>query len=551
MHWTMKGSAMKSHNIAVTPSAYSYPLLIKQLLHAPKAFALEQEIVYSDRLRMRYADLFERIGRFGSLLGELGVAQGDTVAVMDWDSHRYLEAFFAVPMYGAVLQTVNIRLSPEQIVYTLNHAGASVLLVNAEFLPLLAQIRDQLDGVRCLVLLSDDAQALPEGFAGEYEALLAGCSADFDFPDFDENTRATTFYTTGTTGLPKGVYFSHRQLVLHTLAVSAALGLSPVQGRLHRGDVYMPITPMFNVHAWGVPYVATMAGVKQVYPGRYIPDHLLRLKVAEGVTLSHCVPTILMMLLHAPAGREVDLSGWKMIIGGSALPGSLAEAALARGIDVFTGYGMSETCPILTLAQLPVDADLSVPNVDLRTKTGRPIPLVDLRTVDGNMQPQPRDGRAVGEVVVRAPWLTQGYLNNPEASEHLWEQGWLHTQDIGHIDARGYLQVTDRIKDVIKTGGEWVSSLEIEDVIARCPGVAEVAVIGIADEKWGERPAALVVVKPGATLDAAAVCEHVTRSVAAGHLSKFAVPEKVLFIDALDRTSVGKINKRALRERFA
>lgn len=542
---------MQPDAIAATPSAYGYPLLIKQLLHTPMATARDQEIVYADRRRMSYADFFRRLARYGRLLARLGVARGDTVAVMDWDSHRYLESYFAVPMSGAVLMTVNVRLSPEQLAYTLNHAGAETLLVNAEFLPLLEQLRGELKTVRRLVLLADDPVDLPPGFVGEYEALLDTCEDDHTFPDFDEDIRATTFYTTGTTGLPKGVYFSHRQLVLHTLALSAALGLAPVQGRFHRGDVYMPLTPMFHVHAWGFPYVATLAGVKQVYPGRYQPERLLRLIQAERVSISHCVPTILMMLLASPLAHEVDLSGWKVVIGGSALSGSLATSARARGIDVFAGYGMSETCPVLTLAQLPSDVDPAGDHIDLRTRTGRPIPLVDLQAVDADLRPVARDGHAVGEVVVRAPWLTQGYLNNAEASEALWAGGWLHTQDVGHIDPQGYLQVTDRIKDVIKTGGEWVSSLEVEDLIARCPGVAEVAVIGVADAKWGERPVALVVRKEGAVLDAATVRAHVDQAAADGLVSRYAVPERVEFVDALERTSVGKINKRALRERFS
>ena len=292
---------MQANPIHITPSAYSYPLLIKQLLHTPLASAPDQEIVYADKQRYTYRDFARRLGRLANGLKRCGVEMGTTVAVMDWDSHRYLECFFAVPMIGAVLQTVNVRLSPEQILYTLNHAGAEVLLVNREFLPILAQIRADLMSVKTFVLLSDDDAPLPEGFAAEYESLLASSPEEYDFPDFDENTRATTFYTTGTTGLPKGVYFSHRQLVLHTLAVSAALGLAPVQGRFHRDDVYMPLTPMFHVHAWGIPYVATMAGVKQVYPGRYQPTTILELIEREKVSFSHCVPTILHMLLSSPA----------------------------------------------------------------------------------------------------------------------------------------------------------------------------------------------------------------------------------------------------------
>ena len=545
---------MSMQPIQVTPSAYTYPLLIKQLLHTPLATAPQQEIVYGDKVRHTYRDLALRINRQGHALSRLGVQGGDTVAVMDWDSHRYLECFFGVPMLGAVLQTVNVRLSPDQILYTLNHAQASVLLVNREFLPVLAQIRGELATVKRFVLLDDEGGDLPEGFAGEYEALLADCPDHYDFPDFDENTRATTFYTTGTTGLPKGVYFSHRQLVLHTLAVCSALALAPQQGGFHRNDIYMPLTPMFHVHAWGMPYIATLAGVKQVYPGRYQPEAILKLIEKEQVTFSHCVPTILHMLLLTPYGKQVDLSRWKVIIGGSALTTGLAKAALERGIDVFTGYGMSETCPILTLAQMEdpallADADA---NVAVRVKTGRPVPLVALRTVDAQMGDCPRDGKSAGEVVVRAPWLTQGYLYNPEASEHLWDGGWLHTQDIGHIDPQGYLQVTDRIKDVIKTGGEWVSSLELEDLIGRHPGVSEVAVIGVPDEKWGERPLALVVLKPefADQVSAADIQAHVKVFADQGHISKYGVPENVRFLASLARTSVGKLNKRAMREQL-
>ena len=537
-----------------TPSAYAYPLLVKQLLHSARATAGGQEIVYRDRQRHSYRQFFERLPRLANALVGLGVGPGSTVAVMDWDSHRYLEAFFAVPMMGAVLQTVNVRLSPEQILYTLNHARADVLLVNAEFVPMLAIIKDQLETVKRFILISDDGATLGSfgiPYAGEYEALLAAASPDYDFPDFDENTRATTFYTTGTTGLPKGVYFSHRQLVLHTLAVATALGSAAGQGRVHRDDVYMPITPMFHVHAWGMPYLATMLGMKQVYPGRYSPDMLLKLIASEGVSFSHCVPTILHMLLADKAGADVDLSGCKMIIGGAAFPKGLAAAALARGMDVFSGYGMSETCPILTIAHVRS----ALPDVDAeaaeRIRTGYPIPLVDLRTVDGDMLDVSRDGKATGEIVVRTPWLTQGYLHNPAASQDLWAGGYLHTGDIGAIDPRGMLTVTDRLKDVIKTGGEWVSSLELESIVSQHPAVNEVAVVGVKDDKWGERPLAMVVVKAGQAATADDIKAHVQRFADEGHISKFAVPDRVLFVDSLARTSVGKLNKKAMREQLA
>ena len=542
--------------IACTASAYSYPLLIKHLLHTPALHAPDQEIIYRDLGRYTYRTFRERVGRLASGLSKLGVEPGQTVAVMDWDSHRYLECFFAIPMMGAVLQTVNIRLSQEQILYTLNHARAQTVLVHVDFVPVLEEIRDELQSVRTFILINDGdkwpSTVVP--FAGEYEELLAGSSPDYMFPDFDENTRATTFYTTGTTGLPKGVYFSHRQLVLHTLSELAAFGMPGRQGRFHRDDVYMPLTPMFHVHAWGFPYAATVMGVKQVYPGRYLPELLLKLIQTEGVTFSHCVPTILHMLLTNPAAKELDLSRWKVVIGGSALPQALAKMALDRGIDIFAGYGMSETCPILTLGQVHSSAleGSSDHEVQTRIKAGLPIPLVDLRIVDFEMNDVPRDGQT-GEIVVRAPWLTQGYLNNPEASEQLWAGGYLHTSDIGRIGTDGYLMITDRIKDVIKTGGEWISSLELEDIIAHHEAVSEVAVIGVKDAKWGERPMALIVPRPQFVdkVHQAEIKSHIKSYADKGVVSKFAIPDEIIFVRALERTSVGKLDKKRMREKYA
>ena len=548
---------MSASLIERTPSAYDYPLLIKHLLHTPLATAPEQEFVYRDIIRYTYQTLRQRIGRLASGLVGLGVRPGDTVAVMDWDSHRYLECYFAIPMMGAVLQTVNIRLSPEQILYTLNHAGADVILCHTDFLPILDTIKDRLETVKIFVVLSDggsNAERPPSSlaFAAEYEDLLARGMEAFDFPDFDENTRATTFYTTATTGDPKGVYFSHRQIVLHTLAVLGTLASPAAHQRLHYGDVYMPITPMFHVHAWGVPYVTTAMGLKQVYPGRYLPDMLLSLIKQEKVTFSHCVPTILHMLLASPAAKDVDLSGWKVVIGGSALPKGLAKLAMEKGIDVFGGYGLSETCLILTLAQLKpgmteLDTDTEI---EYRTKAGLPIQLVDLRIVDEQMHDVPHDGKSSGEVVVRAPWLTQGYLNDPVNSEELWRGGYLHTKDIGTIDPEGYLLVTDRIKDVIKSGGEWISSLMIEDIISRHPGVSEVAVIARPDERWGERPLALIVLREGSVgvVTEEHIQLHVKDWADRGAISKWAVPD-VQFVENLEKTSVGKLDKKVMRQK--
>jgi fatty-acyl-CoA synthase len=306
---------------------------------------------------------------------------------------------------------------------------------------------------------------------------------------------------------------------------------------------------MFHVHAWGFPYAATLLGIKQVYAGRYNPSNLLRLISEEGATFSHCVPTILQMLLSAPEAADTDLSKLKMLIGGAALPRGLAEAAMARGINVYTGYGMSETCPVLTVSKLdPKDEAALEP----RLKTGNPIPMVDLKTVDGDMNEMPRDGVTTGEVVTRAPWLNAKYVKNSDATRRLWEGGYLHTGDVGHIDAAGALMITDRMKDVIKSGGEWVSSLELESLASAVQGVAEVAAIGIKDEKWGERPLLLIVAKQGA--DETAIVEGIVvainKAVEDGNLSKWAVPEQFHFVPEIAKTSVGKIDKKSLRADF-
>jgi fatty-acyl-CoA synthase len=544
---------MRGKIIEQTASAYVYPLLIKELLRSGVTRAPEQEIVYGERGRMTYRELGERVGRLASGLAGLGVGPGDTVGVMDWDSTRYLECYFAVPMMGAVLHTLNVRLSPEQILYTINHADDDVILVNSEFLPMLGQIWERVEHGKKLVLLNDsgDVPKTSLHFAEEYETLLARSDPDYAFPELDEDTRATTFYTTGTTGLPKGVYFSHRQLVLHTLAARSALA-GTGHGRFNEGDVYMPITPMFHVHAWGLPYVATTLGVKQVYPGRYHPDALVELIHREKVSFSHCVPTILQMMLASAKTKGFELSGWKVVIGGAALPQAVARQALEQGVDVFAGYGMSETCPILTLAHLKphMEAWDLDRQVEIRCKAGRPVSLVQIRIVDEEMNDVPHDGTSQGEIVARAPWLTQGYLKDPANSEKLWPGGWLHTGDIAVIDDEGYLKITDRIKDVIKTGGEWVSSLDLEDLLLKHPEVIEAAVIGIPDPKWTERPLAVVVVEPGRQVSEAEIKAHLHDFAARGVISRYGVPERIVFVEALPKTSIGKHDKKLLRERY-
>jgi len=538
--------------ITKTPSAYSYPLLIKNLLFCPFVYNPDQEIVFRDTIRITYRIMRERVARLASALIALGVKPGDTVAVLDWDSHRYLECYFAIPMIGAVLHMINIRLSPEQMLYTITHAEDKIILVNPDFVPVLEQLRGRIDSVEHYVLLAGKEEKPQSNleFSGVYEELLERAEPLKEFPDFDENTRATTFFTTGTTGMPKGVYFSHRQIVLHTISVMATF-LMPVQkSRLHVEDVYMPITPMYHVHAWGIPFIATTLGIKQVYPGKYLPDMLLKLITTEKVTFSHCVPTIVQMLLSDPASKNHDLSRWKVIIGGAALPQALAIEALKRGIDIYCGYGMSESSPVLSIQHLSEEEH----KLPLETRaarlarTGRPLGMVDLKVV-GPHGEVPHDDKATGEIVVRAPWLTQGYLKDISNSEKLWEGGWLHTQDVACRDATGSVRITDRIKDVIKVGGEWVSSLEIEDILCLHPSVAEAAVIGHNHPSWGEIPFALVVNKQGQNPKERDLVKHVKKYIDLGILPREVVLMKVKFVDAIEKTSVGKINKIELRKK--
>ncbi len=535
---------------------YQYPLIIKKLLNTPLIYSPEREIVFDDKLRYTYQTLHERINRLASGLKKIGVAEGDTVAVFDYDSHRYLECFFAIPMMGAVLQTINWRLSAEQILYTLNHAGAKVIIIHTEFLPILETLKDKLESAQKLVIIDDADEATNTGQKGDatYEQLLQSGSGVYAFPDLDENTKATTFYTTGTTGNPKGVHFSQRQLVLHTLGVAVVSGCYHTTGRFRSNDVYMPLTPMFHVHAWGFPYVATLLGAKQVYPGRYEPEKLLKLIGKEGVTYSHCVPTILQMLLNCPIIDQVDLSKWKVTIGGARLPKGLARDARNHGIEIHAGYGMSETCPVISTAT-PKEHMLNWEEdelLDVAIKTGRPLPLVELEVFDAQDRALPHDGKSSGEVVMRSPWLTQSYFKEPDKTKELWRSGWLHSGDVGYIDEEGYLQITDRIKDVIKSGGEWISSLDLENLISQHEAVLESAAIGIPDEKWGERPLLIVTLRPEykGNVTGEELKKFMQKFAEQGKLPKYGVPDLYEFVDQIPKTSVGKVDKKELRKLY-
>lgn len=535
-------------------NAHQYQLLIKRLLMSGPRYNPDQEIVYANRSKYTYKDLVERIHRLANALTDAGIKPGDTVAVMDWDTPRYLECFFAIPMIGAILHTVNVRLSPEQIVYTMNHAEDDAVLVHDDFLPIIDGVKDEIKTVKTWIQVTDSDKAGNASFAthGEYEALLAAASDHFDFPDFDENSVATTFYTTGTTGNPKGVYFSHRQLVLHTLSMAGSISHFDEMPLLRSSSVYMPVTPMFHVHAWGVPYAATMMGIKQVYPGRYEPELLVDLLKKHKVSFSHCVPTIMQMMMATESIKTADLSNWHVLIGGSALTKGLCDAGAKLGIKMFTGYGMSETCPLLSTTHLtPADFELPLDQqTAIRVKTGKAVPMVELEIVDPDGKPVPHDGEAKGEVVARAPWLTQSYFKQPDKGEELWEGGWLHTGDVASMEPDNTLTIKDRIKDVIKTGGEWLSSLDLENMISQHPAVAGAAVVGVPDEKWGERPYALITLKPGESISEQDIKQHLQQFVDSGDINKWAIPEQMRFVEDIPKTSVGKINKKLIRDQL-
>lgn len=540
---------LQTRVIAPADGAYQYPLLIKRLLMSGSRYEKTREIVYRDIIRYTYPVLIERVCRLANVLSAAGVKAGDTVAVMDWDSHRYLECMFAIPMIGAVVHTINVRLSPDQIVYTMNHAEDKFVLVNSEFVGLYQAMAGHLTTVEKTLLLTDLPEKTAElpNLVGEYETLLAQASDQYTFEDFDENSVATMFYTTGTTGNPKGVYFSHRQLVLHTMGVATIVG--SVERQLGPDDVYMPITPMFHVHAWGMPYAATMLGVKQVYPGRYDPEFLVELWRKEKVTFSHCVPTIMQMVLNAKNAQGVDFEGWKIIIGGSSLNRTLYETAKARGIQLTAAYGMSETGPLISVAHLndELRAGSEDERVTYRIKAGVPGILVDAAIVDEDGNFLPADGETMGELVLRAPWLSEGYYREPQKGAEMWAGGWLHTGDVATLDSMGVIDIRDRIKDVIKTGGEWISSLALEDLCSRHPGVREVAVVGVADPQWGERPFALLVLREGHTIEARDLKEHLKPFVDLGHINKWAIPHQIAVVTEIPKTSVGKLDKKRMR----
>jgi fatty-acyl-CoA synthase len=532
----------------------SYPLTIGTLLRQTVYRKSTAEIVYG-KTRYSWTKLYDRVNGLAAGLTAMGVKPGSKVAMVDVDTNRYLESYYAVPMIGAVLHTVNVRLPPEQIGYTMVHAEDEFVMIRDEFLPLATKITPMLKTLKGVVTMSDagTAPAPPHPNTRYYEDL-AKSESHFEFPELDENSQASLFYTSGTTGMPKGVYFSHRQLVLHTLGIAVGLADSPV--RESSADVMMPLVPFFHVHGWGFPYLAGMWGMKIVLVGRYDPKNILENLKNEGVTVSDMVPTVLNLVLNHPdVGQYKDaLSHWKVIIGGAALPKQLAVTARKLGMTVMAGYGMSETGPVLTLGA-PKDGLKGLPEEEqldrILLQAGLPIPLAEMRVVTEDMKDVPRDGKTLGEIVTRSPWLTDGYYKEPERSEALWAGGWLHTGDLAAMDENGVVMIRDRIKDVVKSGGEWISSLLLEDLLTRHPAVLEAAVIAAKDSKWGERPVAVVCLKSGMNASEQELKAHLDRFVDEGKIAKFWLPERILVGETpLPKTSTGKLDKKPLREQY-
>ncbi len=489
-----------------------------------------------------YAQVAIRARQLATALKAQGLGSGDRVGTLCWNTQEHLEAYLAIPAMGAVLHTVNVRLAADQIAYIIGHAEDRVLLLDASFLPLVASVIEQLPSVQTIVVIGEAPSSVP-GFSGtliEYETLIAGAEPFSDWPDLDENSAAVMCYTSGTTGNPKGVVYSHRSIFLHSLASLGADAFA-----ISNRDTILMVPPMFHANAWGTPFSGWLAGSNFVLPGPHLqPDKLVEMIRLTRPTFAAAVPTILNDLLRMHSQSPLDLSCFRVLIsGGSAVSPALIERVRdAWGVGLVQGWGMTETSPMCVLSFPPPDANAE-DEVLWRAKSGRPVAGMEVRIVDDEDQPLPEDGRAIGHLQLRGPWVTQGYYLQPEAERPVTADGWLRTGDAGSIDPRGYVQVTDRTKDLIKSGGEWISSVDLENVVTRFPGVNEVAVIAVPDPRWEERPLVILTTLDGHDVDYGEV-----RHFLEDQIAKFMIPEYWATLPALPKTSVGKIDKRKVRE---
>ncbi|NDU71795.1 long-chain-fatty-acid--CoA ligase [Actinomadura sp. DSM 109109] len=493
--------------------------------------------------RRTYAEVGERAARLAGALRALGVDGDQRVATFMWNNTEHLEAYLAVPSMGAVLHTLNLRLFPDQLVYIANHAEDRVVIADASLVPLLAPVLARLETVRHVVVVGEGDTAPLEGAGKElhrYEELLAAAPAAFDWPEIDERSAAAMCYTSGTTGNPKGVVYSHRSAYLHSMSTCTgnAMGLSA-------SDVVLPVVPMFHANAWGLPYAAVMAGAPLVMPDRFLQaEPLVRLIEAERPTVAGAVPTIWSDVLRYAREHGSDLTSLRLVpCGGSAVPESLMRGFEEIGVRIVQAWGMTETSPVASVAHPPPGAS-DEEAWRARVSQGRVLAGLEMRIVGDGDAVLPSDGEAVGEVEIRGPWITGAYHRDEDPGR--FHDGWLRTGDVGTLSPDGYLVLTDRAKDVIKSGGEWISSVELENHLMAHPDVLEAAVVGVPDDRWQERPLASVVVRDGAEVTPAALREFL-----AGRVARWQLPERWAFIAEVPKTSVGKFDKKVLRRRYA
>lgn len=526
-----------------------FPLTLTHFLERARSFFPHSEIVSRNPDKSlsvsTYAEMVCRAGKLGSALRRLGIGPGDRVATLCWNHQRHLEAYFGVPAIGAVVHTLNLRLHPNELGYIANHAEDKIVIVDRSLLPLWRKFADQVRSVSHVIVVPDcPGEAL--GAELDYEVLLAAEKDDFVFPVLDENSAAMICYTSGTTGNPKGVVYSHRSTVLHTLAACMADTLA-----VSENDILLPVVPMFHAAAWGLPFAAVATGAKIVFPGPHLdPPSLLDLMASQQVTLAAGVPTIWLGILHLLDQNpgKWDLSAVRsMVIGGAAAPAAMIDGFSERHrLNVTHAWGMTETNPLGSLAR--VKKSLSnkdaAAKLSLRASQGYAVPFVEQRHVSEEGNVLPWDGETMGELEVRGPWVAQSYLGG-EGPDRFTADGWFKTGDVVTIDKEGYLRITDRSKDVVKSGGEWISSVALENALMSHPSVLEAAVFAGRHSKWGERPLAAIVLKDGKPATKEELTAHLE-----GRFAKFWLPDDYLFMAQIPRTSTGKFLKTKLRELY-
>ena len=524
------------------------PLLISDLFeHGRRLYANSRVITAgkdSDRIST-YAQVADRTDQLAKALMKLGVQREDRVGTFCWNNQEHLEAYFAISSMGAVMHTLNIRLFSDQLAFVINHAKDKVIIVDDSLVPLLGKVAREMATVEHIIVVGsgDDAplREAPRATLHRYDALLSSESPGIDWPVLDERAPSSMAYTSGTTGDPKGVVYSHRSTVLHSYGITSGAVAS-----LSERDMILTIVPMFHANCWGLPYAGWWVGTDFLQPAQFLqPEPLVAMIERHRPTFAGAVPSIWTAVLNYGEGKDIDLSSFRLVIcGGSAVPKSLMQGFEERyGVTILQLWGMTETSPLGTIAWAPpgVDGDEAW---RYRVRTGRAVAGVDLRIVDDQGATLPWDGESIGEIEVRGPWVTGSYYG-VDASEK-FHDGWLRTGDVGFVDERGYVQITDRSKDVIKSGGEWISSVELENEIIAHPEVIEAAVVGIPDDKWDERPLACVVRKEGSTITAEDLRTYLEDKVA-----KWWLPERWTFIEEIPKTSVGKFDKKVLRAQHA